>query len=127
MSYSYGYNPKLSHPYSSNNNVNMQSGEYQTPFFFGGSQVPTDLFLSKVMYNGSSGSGLHRGRSHSVPSDFDMVFSKRHSIGSGFHMGSMSKTHKGDLDFTTKRGDKCFVRKGHRLCIPHTLPFMKKP
>ena len=120
------YFPKVSHPYSSNNNVNMESGEYQTPFFFGGSQVPTDLFLSKAMYNGSLGSGLNRGRSHSVPSDFDMVFSKRHSNGSGFHMGSMSKTHKGDLDFTTKRGDKCFVRKGHRLCIPHTLPFMKK-
>ena len=38
------YFPKVSYPYSSNNNVNMLSGEYQTPFFFGGSQVPTDLF-----------------------------------------------------------------------------------
>ena len=103
------YFPKVSHPYSSNSNVNMESGEYQTPFFFGGTQVPTDLFLSKAMYNGSSGSGLHKGRSHSVPSDFDMVFSRRY--GSGFHLGSMSKTHPGDLDFTTKKGDKCFVRK----------------
>ena len=47
--------------------------------------------------------------------------------GSGFHLGSMSKTHPGDLDFTTKKGDECFVRKGHRICIPHTLPFIKKP
>ena len=106
MSYSYAYNPKVSHPYSSNNNVNMKSGGFQTLFFFGGSQVPTDLFLSKAMYNGSSGSGLHKGRSHSVPTDFDMVFNKRHSSGSGFHMGSLSKTHPGDLDFTTKKGDK---------------------
>jgi len=126
MSYSYAYHPKVNHPYSSNNNVNMESGGYQTLFFFGGSQVPTDLFLSKAMYNGSSGSGLHKGRPHSVPTDFDMVFSKRHSSGSGFHMGSLSKTHPGDLDFTTKKGNKCFVRKGHRLCIPHTLPFVKK-
>ena len=126
MSYSYGYNPKVNHPYSSNNNVNMESGGFQTPFFFGGSRVPTDLFLPKAMYNGSSGSGLHKGRSQSVPTNFDMVFSKRYSRESGFHMGSLSKTHPGDLDFTTKKGDKCFVRKGHRLCIPHTLPFIKK-
>ena len=103
----------------------MESGEYQTPFFFGGSQVPTDLFLSKAMYNGSLGSGLHRGRSHSVNTDFDMVFSKRY--GTGFHLGSMSKTHPGDLDFTTKKGDKVFHRKGHNIKLAHTLPFMKKP
>ena len=27
--------------------------------------------------------------------------------------GMKSKTHKGDLDYTTKRGDKDFHRKGH--------------
>ena len=127
MSYSYGYNPKVSHPYSSNNNVNMESGGYQTPFFFGGSQVPTDLFLSKAMYNGSSGSGLHKGKNHCSPSDFEMVFSKRYSCGSGFHLGSLSKTHLGDLDFTTKKGDKVFHRKGHNIKLSHTMPFMKQP
>jgi hypothetical protein len=39
----------------------------------------------------------------------------------------MSKTHPGDLDFTTKKGDKVFHRKGHNIKLPHTLPFMKKP
>ena len=33
--------------------------------------------------------------------------------GSSFHKGSASKTHRGDLDFTTKRGDKDFHRGGH--------------
>ena len=99
----------------------------QTPFFFGGSQIPTDLFLSKAMYNGSSGSGLHKGKNHCSPSDFEMVFSRRHSCGSGFHLGSMSKTHLGDLDFTTKRGDKVFHRKGHNIKLSHTMPFMKQP
>ena len=47
--------------------------------------------------------------------------------GTGFHLGSMSKTHPGDLDFTTKKGDKVFHRKGHNIKLPHTLPFMKKP
>lgn len=30
-----------------------------------------------------------------------------------FHKGSKSKTHKNRLDFTTKKGDKVFHRKGH--------------
>lgn len=35
----------------------------------------------------------------------------RHS----FRKGSKSKTHKGDLDFTTKKGDHDFHRKGHDI------------
>ncbi|MBA59921.1 MAG: hypothetical protein CMQ40_12225 [Gammaproteobacteria bacterium] len=31
----------------------------------------------------------------------------------GGKKGDKSKTHKGDLDYTTKRGDKDFHRKGH--------------
>lgn len=34
-------------------------------------------------------------------------------IGGAFGKGTASKTHKGDLDFTTKRGDKDFHRGGH--------------
>jgi hypothetical protein len=33
--------------------------------------------------------------------------------GGGFHKGSMSKTHKGEKDFTTKKGDKDFHEGGH--------------
>jgi hypothetical protein len=33
--------------------------------------------------------------------------------GKGFHKGSMSKTHKGDMNYTTKKGDKYFHRGGH--------------
>jgi hypothetical protein len=35
----------------------------------------------------------------------------RHS----FRKGSKSKTHKGDLDFTTKKGDHDYHRKGHDI------------
>jgi hypothetical protein len=40
---SYNYNPKVTHP----NKIFLQmtSGGFQTPFFFGGSQVPVDLGL----------------------------------------------------------------------------------
>lgn len=30
-----------------------------------------------------------------------------------YHKGSRSKTHKGELDFTTKKGDLVYHRKGH--------------
>lgn len=58
MSNPYGYNPKVSNPHLRNNIVQLRSGAEQTPFFFGGSQIPTDLFLGKFQYNGSKGSGL---------------------------------------------------------------------
>ena len=34
---------KVSHPYTSNNIVQMRSAGFQAPFFFGGSQVPHTL------------------------------------------------------------------------------------
>ena len=36
-----------------------------------------------------------------------------------YRKGSKSKTHKGDMDFTTKRGDKVYHQKGHYVqkCI----------
>lgn len=45
----YSYWPKVNNPNAQF--VQMTSGEYQPPFFFGGSQIPMAL-------NGSSGSGL---------------------------------------------------------------------
>ena len=30
-----------------------------------------------------------------------------------YHKGSLSKTHPGEYDFTTKKGSKVFHRKGH--------------
>ena len=78
MSYSYAYNPKVSHPDMRNSIPQTESNGFQTPFFFGGSQVPTDLFLAKSIYNGAKGSG--------------------------FHKSSHSMTQLGDLDFTTKKG-----------------------
>jgi hypothetical protein len=116
MSYSYLYNPKVSHPNLPNDIPQMKSGAMQTPFFFGGSQVPSDLFIPKNRYNGSSGSGFHKGSpSITMPTDLDFTFKK----------GSKSKTHLGDMDFTTKLGNEVFHRKGHNIKIPHTLPFKK--
>ena len=40
------------------------------------------------------------------------------------HKGAKSKTHKGDMDYTTKRGDKDFHRGGHDLTLrinPHEV------
>lgn len=99
MSNSYAYNPKVEHPRMSNNIPQMRSEGFQTPFFFGGSNIPSDLFLARSSYNGARGSGI-------------------------FHHGMPSQTHQGDLDFTTKRGDTVFHRKGHNVKIPHTMPFM---
>ena len=36
----------------------------------------------------------------------------------GFRGGMKSLTHKGDLDFTTKKGDKVFHRDGHNVAMP---------
>jgi hypothetical protein len=121
-----GYNPAVMNPNSVDTKLNTTSGGFQVPFFFGGSQVPNDLFLSKAEYNGSSGEGIRSRTSHHLPHTFDMVFNKKHSSGTGLHMGAMSKTHPGDLDFTTKKGDKVFHRKGHNIKLPHTMPFMNK-
>jgi hypothetical protein len=87
-----GYNPKVVNPYGWK--VQTKSSEFQTPFFFGGSQVPINLGLAQKSYNGS-----------------------------GFRKGSHSITHLGDLDFTTKRGDEVYHRKHHNIRIPRILPF----
>lgn len=63
-----------------------KSGEIQVPFFFGGSQVPAMLDLAPHSFSGS-----------------------------GAKAGSKSITHKGDLDFTTKRGSRVYHRDGHNL------------
>lgn len=48
-----GYNPKVSNPYMSNDIPQMRSGEFQVPFFFGGSQVPFNLGLKEGTFSGS--------------------------------------------------------------------------
>jgi hypothetical protein len=88
-----GYNPKVAHP-----GLVLISNEFQTPFFFGGSQTPHALHLAKGSYNGAKGEGLK---------------------------GAPSKTRKGDYDFTTKSGSKVFHRRGHNIKLPNVLPFMK--
>jgi hypothetical protein len=92
-----GYNAKTVNPLFYMKQT--KSNEFQTPFFFGGSQVPHDLRLAKSQYNGSKGEGLHKG--------------------------SVSRTHKGDYDFTTKQGSKVFHRRGHNIKLPNVMPFMK--
>ena len=82
MSGFYNYWPKVNHPDTVYHQ--MESGGFQAPFFFGGSQVPVNL----------SGSGFKK-----------------------------SKTHKGDFDFTTKKGDKVFHQEGHYVRA-NKMPFM---
>jgi hypothetical protein len=48
-----GYYPKVLNPNLSNSIPQMKSEEYQLPFFFGGSQVPTDLGLPVGSFSGS--------------------------------------------------------------------------
>ena len=47
---------KVQNPNMSNNITPMESGGFQTPFFFGGSQVPEGLKLSDRKINGE---GVH--------------------------------------------------------------------
>jgi len=77
--------------------VQTESNGFQVPFYFGGSSVPTDLYLDRTKISGQ-----------------------------GFHKGSKSITHIGDMDFTTKKGDEVFHRKGHNIKIPKVVPFMNK-
>jgi hypothetical protein len=91
-----GYNPKVSMPRLSNNIPQMKSGDLQTPFFFGGAQAPIALGLPAGSFSGS-----------------------------GFSKGTPSKTRKGDLDFTTKRGDVVY-HTGDKFVRKTRMPFMKK-
>lgn len=97
MSFSYAYNPKVSHPNARNNVVQMQSGSSQVPFFFGGSQTPTDLFLAKSQYSGSSGSGF-------APM---------------YHNELIQPNN------LNKLGNNIYSRKNNNIIMPHTLPFKR--
>jgi len=121
------YFPKVIHQYASNNIPQMRSDTQQTPFYFGGSQVPTSL-----------GTGFHYGshsKTHSgldfVTRKGDKVYDRNHHYikeknapykGQGFHKGSKSKTHLGDLDFTTKLGSTVYHQGGHDI-RKSVLPF----
>jgi hypothetical protein len=50
---------------------------------------------------------------------------KRTPVGKGVK-GSKSKTHKGDMDYTTKKGDMDFHRGGHDEIMPETGTGLKK-
>lgn len=52
-----GYNPKVFNPTMSNDIPQMKSNCFQRPFFFGGSQIPSELGLSKGSYSGSGFTG----------------------------------------------------------------------
>ena len=41
MSFSYSYNPKVAMPWLSNDIPQMRSNALQAPFYFGGSQIPS--------------------------------------------------------------------------------------
>ena len=116
MSFSYGYNPKVAHPYMLNSIPQMSSFKDQIPFYFGGAQAPTALNLARIQYNGSKGEGFHKG-SPSLTHPGDMDFTAK--------IGTQSRTHIGDMAFTTKKGDKVFHRKGHNIKLPHSMPFQK--
>ena len=80
----------------------------------GGSQIGGSLI-------GGAADHLHGGKhtkvAHAVlaltPHAFHALKHTAHGVRNHFHKGSASKTHHGDLDFTTKRGDKDFHRGGH--------------
>jgi hypothetical protein len=51
---------------------------------------------------------------------------KRTPVGKGMKKGDLSKTHKGDMDYTTKKGDMDFHRGGHDEIMPETGTGLKK-
>lgn len=65
--------------------------QHHSPFFFGGSQVPSSLGIKGGAFLGKDGK-VHTSMK-----------------------GMPSKTHKGDMDYTTKRGDKVYHRDGHNI------------
>ncbi len=92
--------------------VRPQTSDLQSPFFFGGSQVPNTIMSGGAIYN---------------PTGDPAITKKNKEIGErmrGFRGGMRSLTHKGDLDFTTKKGDKVFHRDGHNVKLPYR-PYKK--
>ena len=72
------------------------------------------------MYGGM----MHGGRAHGGMKHGGGVGKRKHHKKS-FHKGSRSRTMKGKLDFTTKRGDKVFHAHG-KIQRRKRKPFMKK-
>lgn len=62
-----GYSPKVANPTMSNDIPQMRSAVYQKPFYFGGSQVPVNLGLSKQSYSGSGFVGDKPNPKKNVP------------------------------------------------------------
>lgn len=52
---------KVQNPNFTNNNIQMQSGGFQVPFYFGGSNVPNALNLNENNYMGSGFNSKSRG------------------------------------------------------------------
>ena len=90
-----GYNPATQHSKQFSRAVG--STAFQTPFFFGGSQIPSGLMLSKNMYNGSKGEGLGRVKDFLRPIDIKVE----------------------------TKGLGVYHRKSHNIKRPKVLPFMK--
>lgn len=90
-----GYNPATQRPALFARAT--ASPSFQTPFFFGGSQVPSGLMLPKNIYNGSKGEGIGSVRDLIRP-----VHLVRDTKGLGV-----------------------YHRKAHNIKRPKVLPFMK--
>ena len=80
-----GFFPKVVAP--SGFKSQTKSNEFQTPFFFGGSQVPVVLALPEPIYNGSKGSGISKKAG---------VVAKANKI---FHKDGHFMTKNGQLPF----------------------------
>jgi len=96
-----GYFPVVVSP-----GVRPQTSDIQAPFYFGGSQVPNTIMTGGAIYN---------------PTGDPVIARKNKEIGErmrGAFKGMPSKTHMGDLDYTTKKGDKVFHRDGHFVGLP---------
>jgi len=77
----YNYHPKVDNPTGSFP-VQMMSGEYQVPFYFGGSQVPISLGFDPT---------THRTSYKSAREDLKHVSMKGHGLGVGL-MTTSNKT-----------------------------------
>ena len=95
-----GFNPDVVNP-----RVRSQTASQQIPFFFGGSQIPFNLGMPKGSFSGTGFVGAFLGKDGKVHTP--------------------SKTHRGDFDFTTKRGDKVYHKGGKDIKM-FGRPFVKK-
>ena len=61
MSFSYSYNPKVAMPWLSNDIPQMRSNTLQAPFYFGGSQIPSNAMCGIPKGSGSNrvGGSIH--------------------------------------------------------------------